>query len=185
MGFPAYYTLYGREQPARSGARHAAIAPYGPFECGDGEVIFLGIQNEREWAKFCEVVLERSELASDERFDTNSHRVENRDALDEEIEAVFGGFSGEKAIERLEGAQIANARMRSVRDFLDHPQLEARDRWREVGSAVGSLRALIPPVTSDTWETQMKPIPEVGQHTEAILKELGFDSEAIAALSQA
>ena len=185
MGFPAYYTLYGGEQPARSGARHAAIAPYGPFECGDGEVIFLGIQNEREWAKFCEVVLERSELASDERFDTNSHRVENRDALDEEIEAVFDGFSGEKAIERLERAQIANARMRSVRDFLDHPQLEARDRWREVGSAVGSLRALIPPVTSDTWETQMKPIPEVGQHTQAILKELGFDSEAIAALSQA
>jgi itaconate CoA-transferase len=185
MGFPAYYTFYSGEQPKRSGARHAAIAPYGPFECGDGEVIFLGIQNEREWAKFCEDVLEHPELASDERFDTGSHRVQNRDALDEEIEAVFGGLSGEGAIERLEEAQIANARMRSVEDFLDHPQLEARDRWREVGSVVGPLWALIPPVTSDTWETQMKPIPEVGQHTEAILKELGYDSEAIAALSQA
>jgi crotonobetainyl-CoA:carnitine CoA-transferase CaiB-like acyl-CoA transferase len=184
MGFPAYYTLYGGEQPRRSGARHASIAPYGPFECGDGEIVFIGIQNEREWEKFCETVLERPELASDERFDTNSHRVENRDALDEEIEGVFGSLSGEEAIERLEQAQIANARMRNIRDFLDHPQLEARDRWREVGSPAGPLRALIPPVTTDGWESQMKPIPEVGQHNEAILKELGFDSETISSLQQ-
>jgi crotonobetainyl-CoA:carnitine CoA-transferase CaiB-like acyl-CoA transferase len=184
IGFPAYYTLYGGEQPRRSGARHASIAPYGPFECGDGEIVFIGIQNEREWEKFCETVLERPELASDERFDTNSHRVENRDALDEEIDGVFGSLSGEEAIERLEQAQIANARMRNIRDFLDHPQLEARDRWREVGSPAGPLRALIPPVTTDGWESQMKPIPEVGQHNEAILKELGFDSETISSLQQ-
>jgi crotonobetainyl-CoA:carnitine CoA-transferase CaiB-like acyl-CoA transferase len=184
MGFPAYYTLYGGEQPRRSGARHASIAPYGPFECGDGEIVFIGIQNEREWEKFCETVLERPELASDERFDANSHRVENRDALDEEIDGVFGSLSGEEAIERLEQAQIANARMRNIRDFLDHPQLEARDRWREVGSPAGPLRALIPPVTTDGWESQMKPIPEVGQHNEAILKELGFDSETISSLQQ-
>ncbi len=184
MGFPAYFTLYGGEQPGRSGARHASIAPYGPFECGDGEVVFIGIQNEREWEKFCNVVLDRPELASDERFDTNSNRVKNQDALDEEIEAVFGGLSGEEAIERLEEAQIANARMRNVDDFLDHPQLEARDRWREVDSPVGPLRALIPPVTSDNWENQMKPIPEVGQHTDAILEELGFDPETIATLRQ-
>jgi itaconate CoA-transferase len=184
MGFPAYYTLYGGEQPRRSGARHASIAPYGPFECGDGEIVFIGIQNEREWEKFCETVLERPELASDERFDTNSHRVENRDTLDEEIDGVFGSLSGEEAIERLEQAQIANARMRNIRDFLDHPQLEARDRWREVGSPAGPLRALIPPVTTDGWESQMKPIPEVGQHNEAILKELGFDSETISSLQQ-
>ncbi len=182
MGFPAYYTLYGGEQPTRSGARHPSIAPYGPYECDDGEVAFIGIQNEREWGKFCEDVLGRPELASDERFDTNSHRVENRDALDEEIEAVFGNLPGEEAIERLEEAQIANARMRSVQGFLDHPQLKARDRWREVGSPAGPLWALAPPVISDGWESPMKPIPEVGQHTGAILKELGFDSETIAAL---
>jgi crotonobetainyl-CoA:carnitine CoA-transferase CaiB-like acyl-CoA transferase len=110
--------------------------------------------------------------------------VENRDALDEEIDGVFGSLSGEEAIERLEQAQIANARMRNIRDFLDHPQLEARDRWREVGSPAGPLRALIPPVTTDGWESQMKPIPEVGQHNEAILKELGFDSETISSLQQ-
>ena len=180
MGFPAYFTLYGGEQPRRSGARHASIAPYGPFECGDGEVIFLGIQNEREWEKFCEEVLDRPDLASDERFDTNSNRVENRDALDEEIEAVFGGLTGEEAIERLEEARIANARLRTVQGFLDHPQLEARARWREVGSPIGPLWALLPPVIADGWESPMKPVPEVGQHTEAILKELGFDSETIA-----
>ncbi len=180
MGFSAYYTLYGGEQPKRSGASHASIAPYGPFECDDGEVVFIGIQNEREWEKFCETVLERPELASDERFDSNSRRVKNRDALDEEIEAVFGSLSGEEAIERLEEAQIANARMRRVEDFLDHPQLEARDRWREVGSPAGPLQALIPPVTADVWESQMEPIPEVGQHTDAILKELGLDPETIA-----
>ena len=180
MGFPAYYTLYGGEQPKRSGASHASIAPYGPLECDDGEVVFIGIQNEREWEKFCETVLERPELASDERFDSNSRRVKNQYALDEEIEAVFGSLSGEEAIERLEEAQIANARMRSVEDFLDHPQLEARDRWREVGSPAGPLQALIPPVTADVWESQMEPIPKVGQHTDAILKELGLDPETIA-----
>ncbi len=184
MGFPAYFTLYGGEQPRRSGARHASIAPYGPFQCGDGEIVFIGIQNEREWEKFCNVVLDRPELASDERFDTNSNRVKNQDALDEEIEAVFGSLSGKEAIERLEEAQIANARMRNVDDFLDHPQLEARNRWREVGSPVGPLRALIPPVTSDGWESQMQPIPEVGQHTDTILEELDFDPETIATLHQ-
>jgi len=147
--------------------------------------VFIGIQNEREWEKFCDLVLERPELASDERFDTNSRRVENHDALDEEIEGVFGGLSGEEAIERLEEAQIANARMRSVEDFLDHPQLQARDRWREVGSPSGPLQALIPPVTADGWESVMKPVPEIGQHTEAILEELGFESETISALRQA
>jgi crotonobetainyl-CoA:carnitine CoA-transferase CaiB-like acyl-CoA transferase len=185
MGFPAYFTLYGGEPPRRSGAHHASIAPYGPFECGDGEVVFLGIQNEREWERFCEAVLDRPELASDERFDTNSHRVGNRDALDEEIEAVFGDLSREEAIERLEKAQIANARLRTVRDFLDHPQLEARDRWRKVESPVGPLWALLPPVTTDGWESPMKPIPKIGQHTEAILKELGFNTETIATLRQA
>ena len=148
MGFPAYFALYGGEEPERSGARHAAIAPYGPFECGDGEVVFLGIQNEREWERFCEAVLEHPAMAKEERFATNSGRVANREALDKEIEGVFKRLSAEEVIERLEEAQIANARMRTVHGFLDHPQLEARDRWREVGSPAGPLRALLPPATS-------------------------------------
>jgi itaconate CoA-transferase len=172
MGFPAYFALYGGEEPERSGASHAAIAPYGPFACGDGEIVFLGIQNEREWARFCEDVLERPELVEDTRFASNSERVANRDALHTEIEDAFARFSEKEAIERLEEASIANARMRTVRDFIDHPQLEARGRWREVGSPVGSLRALLPPATFAEAEPVMAPIPGVGEHTEKILAEL-------------
>jgi itaconate CoA-transferase len=182
MGFPAYFALYGGEEPERSGARHAAIAPYGPFECGDGEVIFLGIQNEREWERFCEAVLEHPAMAKDERFATNSGRVANREALDKEIEGLFKRLSAEEVIERLEEAQIANARMRTVHDFLDHPQLEARDRWREVDSPAGPLRALLPPATMSGVEPTMAAVPEVGEHTDRILAELGYDEEGIAAL---
>ena len=184
MGFPAYFALYGGEEPERSGARHAAIAPYGPFECGDGEVVFLGIQNEREWERFCEAVLEHPAMANEERFATNSGRVANREALDKEIEGVFKRLSAEEVIERLEEAQIANARMRTVHGFLDHPQLEARDRWREVGSPAGPLRALLPPATMSGVEPTMAAVPEVGEHTDRILAELGYDEEGIAALHQ-
>jgi itaconate CoA-transferase len=182
MGFPAYFTMYGGKEPPRTGASHAAIAPYGPFECGDGEVIFLGIQNEREWERFCEAVLEQPALANDERFASNSERVENGDDLHQEIEAILEELSSQEAIERLDDAKIANARMRTVRDFLDHPQLEARGRWREVGSPVGSLRALLPPATMDGAEPVMAPIPTVGEHTDKILAELGYDADAVAAL---
>jgi itaconate CoA-transferase len=174
MGFPAYFAGYGGEEPRRSGAAHAAIAPYGPFGCGDGEVVFLGIQNEREWKMFCEEVLGREGMAEDHRFDKNSRRVENRDELHAEIESVFSGLSSEEVIERLEGAGVANARMRTVRQFLDHPQLEARNRWREFGSPVGSLRGLLPPATLDGAEPVMSPIPEVGEHNEKLLAELGY-----------
>jgi itaconate CoA-transferase len=174
MGFPAYFAGYGGEEPRRSGAAHSAIAPYGPFECGDGEVIFLGIQNEREWKKFCEEVLGREGMAKDHRFDKNSGRVENRDELYAEIESVFSGLSSEEVIERLEGAGVANARMRTVRQFLDHPQLEARNRWRQFGSPVGSLRGLLPPATLNGAEPVMTPIPEVGEHNEKLLAELGY-----------
>jgi itaconate CoA-transferase len=174
MGFPAYFAGYGGKEPRRSGAAHAAIAPYGPFGCGDDEVVFLGIQNEREWKKFCEEVLGREGMAEDQRFDKNSRRVENRDELHAEIENVFSGLSSERVIERLEGAGVANARMRTVRQFLDHPQLEARNRWREFGSPVGPLRGLLPPATLDGAEPIMTPIPEVGEHNEKLLAELGY-----------
>src|SRR5829696_6593177 len=174
MGFPAYFAGYGGEEPRRSGAAHAAIAPYGPFGCGDGEVVFLGIQNEREWKKFCEEVLGREGMAEDDRFDKNSRRVENRDELHAEIGKGFSGLSSEEVIDRLEGAGVANARMRTVRQFLDHPQLEARNRWREFGSPVGSLRGLLPPAILDGAEPVMTPIPEVGEHNDKLLAELGY-----------
>lgn len=182
MGFPAYFTGYGGSEPRRSGASHAAIAPYGPFECGDGEVIFLGIQNEREWENFCEAVLRQPALAGNGRFASNSERVANRDELHEEIEAIFRGISSEEAIERLEAAKIANARMRTVGDFLDHPQLAARGRWREFGSPAGPLHALLPPATIEGTEPVIAPIPNVGEHTDDILAELGYDEDAVATL---
>ena len=182
MGFPAYYAMYGGSEPPRSGARHASIAPYGPFECGDGEAVFFGIQNEREWRRFCEAVLGRPEVASDELFENNSRRVENRETLEEKISAVFGGISSEEAIQRLENAGIANARMRTVRGLLEHPQLAARDRWREVGSQSGPLQVLLPPGTPTDAEPVMAPIPAVGEHTDTILRELGYEEETVAAL---
>jgi itaconate CoA-transferase len=181
MGFPAYFSGYGGEEPKRSGASHAAIAPYGPFTCGDGEIVFIGIQNEREWKKFCDEVLGRDGMAEDERFSTNSRRVENRPDLHAEIESVFSGLGSEKVIDMLEGAGIANARMRNVRRFLDHPQLEARDRWREVGSPAGPLWALLPPATLEGTEAVMSPIPQVGEHNAALLAELGYESAEVGA----
>jgi itaconate CoA-transferase len=180
-GFPAYFAGYGGEEPKRSGASHAAIAPYGPFECGDGEVIFLGIQNEREWKMFCEEVLGRDGMSEDERFSSNSRRVENRSDLHAEIESVFSGLGSEEVIEKLEGASIANARMRNMRQFLGHPQLEARDRWREVGSPAGPLWALLPPATLEGAEPVMSPIPQVGEHTGTILAELGYQGAEVGA----
>jgi len=184
MGFPAYFAGYGGEEPKRSGASHAAIAPYGPFGCADGQTVFLGIQNEREWKKFCDEVLEREGMAEEPRFSSNSKRVENGPDLYADIESVFSGFGSEEVIEKLEGAGIANARMRTIRRFLEHPQLEARDRWREVGSPAGPLWALLPPATLEGVEPTMAPIPGVGEHSAALLAELGYEEGEIVALGR-
>lgn len=177
MGFPLNYAMYGGTPPARSGARHAAIAPYGPFRCGDGEQVFLGIQNEREWALFCEQVLGAPELATHPRFERNSLRVANNEALSAEIERAFAGGTAEQAAARLEEVGIANALLRDMHSFAEHPQLVARDRWREYDSPVGPLRALIPPATLQGATPVMGPIPTVGQHTDAVLAELGLSSD--------
>lgn len=182
MGFPAYYAMYGGEEPPRSGSSHASIAPYGPFACSGGEVIFISIQNEREWEKFCGVVLERPELAEAPRFASNSDRLANRETLDREIEQTFGGLDADEAMQKLENASIANARLRSVAEFLDHPQLKARDRWREVGSPAGPLHALLPPGLPTDADPVMAPIPDVGEHTDVILDELGYDDGKVADL---
>lgn len=174
MGFPLNYSMYGGSDPRRSGAKHAAIAPYGPFHCGDGEQVFLGIQNEREWATFCEQVLGNADLATDPRFERNSLRVDNSTELTAEIEAAFASLSAEQAAERLEEVGIANALLRDLAGLAAHPQLEARDRWVDYDSPVGRLRALIPPATLQGSTPVMGPIPTVGEHTDAILAELGL-----------
>jgi itaconate CoA-transferase len=181
MSYPAYYTAYGGSAPERAGARHAAIAPYGPFASGDGKIIYLGIQNEREWRNFCNKVLRTAEVADDSRFTSNSRRVQNRAALEKLITDTFRQLSSEAIEQRLEEARIAHARLNSVEEFLDHPQLAARGRWQQIDSPVGELRALIPPVTIEDVEPAMGAVPALGEHTESILKEIGFDADTISA----
>lgn len=169
MGYPLYYAGYGGTAPKRTGTSHAAIAPYGTFSAGDGTDVVLSIQNEREWATFCEVVLGRPEVATDPRFASGRARVENRPDLHAEIDTVFTGLTGDELVARLVEARIAHARQREVAEVLEHPQLAARDRWTEVGSPVGPLRALRPPITVAGRTARMDPVPAVGEHTDAVL----------------
>jgi itaconate CoA-transferase len=174
MGYPLNYAMYGGVAPPRTGARHASIYPYGPFRCGDGGLVFLGLQNEREWATFCEQILHKAELAEDGRFVRNSLRVENADDLRREIERAFTGSTAEDVAARLDEAGIANAVLRDLDGLALHPQLTARDRWRSYDSPVGTLRGLIPPVTFAGSEPVMGRVPELGEHTDLVLAELGL-----------
>ncbi|MBM7599461.1 itaconate CoA-transferase [Virgibacillus halotolerans] len=172
MGYPVYYS-YSGEEPKRTGASHATIYPYGPFEAGDNKLVFLGIQNDREWKRFCETVLDYPKLASEPKFDSNSKRVNSKSSLESEILSVFQTLTADEIIDRLEQAQIANAHMNTIQEFVNHPQLQVRNRWKEVNSPVGLIKTLIPPVTFDDIEHVMGDIPKIGEHNRSILKELG------------
>jgi len=185
MGFPMYYAYQGATPPPRSAASHATIYPYGPFAAGDGGTVMLGLQNEREWRVFCEKVLLQPALASDPRFDANAKRNEHRDALKAIILDTFSAMSSAQVLERLDAAQIANARMNDMAGLWAHPQLQARERWREVGSPAGAIPALLPPGRQSAFDYRMDPIPAVGEHTEAILQSLGRSAADIAALRAA
>ena len=184
-GFPMYYAFDGAPPPPRSGAAHATIYPYGPFPTGaDGGCVMFGLQNEREWASFCEHVLRQPELAADPRFAGNARRDAQREVLRAIIVAAFAGLSAPQALQRLDAAQIANARVNTMQQLWEHPQLQARGRWRQVGSPAGGLPALLPPGRWDQGP-RMDPIPALGEHTDAILRELGCDEAAIRALREA
>ncbi len=182
MGFPMYYAFEGQTPPARSGASHAAIYPYGPFQAGDGSAIVLGLQNEREWKLFCETVMQDAALATDPRFDSNARRHENRTELKAIIDACFAKLTTTEVCERLDQAPIANARMNDMDGLWAHPQLAARERWQTVGSPAGDIPALLPPGKNSAFTYRMDPIPQLGEHTEAILTSLGHSAEAIANL---
>jgi len=182
MGFPMYYAYEGAAPPPRSGAAHATIYPYGPFAAGDGKTVMLGLQNEREWKVFCDKVLLQPGLATDPRFESNARRNEHRAALQQIILEAFGRLSAEQVIARLEEAQIANAHVNTVADMWQHPQLRARGRIAQVDSPAGTLAALLPPGVHSDFDYRMDPIPAVGEHTEAILRELGRSREDVAGL---
>ncbi|OON64076.1 CoA transferase [Massilia sp. KIM] len=180
--YPLYYAFEGAPPPARTGASHATIYPYGPFPAGDGKTVMLGLQNEREWALFCEHVLLDPALAADPRFSSNPKRSAARAELHALIVAAFAPLSAAEVLARLDRAQIANAQVNTMHEVWAHPQLAARGRWTEVASPVGPLPALLPPGAPDADAVRMDPIPALGEHTGAILAELGLDARRIDAL---
>lgn len=179
MGAALYYAFDGAEPQPRAGAAHATIFPYGPFPSGDGKIVMLGLQNEREWAVFCEKVLERPGLVADERFSSNSRRVTACQELRAIIAEVFAQLSVEQLIARLDQAQIANAHMNDMHAVWEHPQLKARHRWVDIDTPAGKVPALLPPGLPAGDSARMDAVPALGQHTTAILAELGYASDAI------
>ncbi len=182
MGYPLYYAFDGAEPPSRSGASHSTIYPYGPFQTGDGKTVMLGLQNEREWKVFCDKVLLQPELAADERFSSNTRRSAQRSALGALIVAAFSSLTAEAVAQRLDQAGIANAQVNTMHEVWEHPQLKARGRWRDVATPVGSVPALLPPGSWHHGAPRMDAVPGLGQHTAAILGQLGYSASQIAAL---
>jgi len=185
MGYPLYYAFDGATPPPRTGAAHATIYPYGPFPAGDGKTVMLGLQNEREWLAFCQRVMRRPELATDDRFASNSRRTTERQALRTIIVETFATLTAEQVIARLDEAQIANARMNDMHDVWKHPQLQARQRWTEIDTPAGPIPALLPPGATEAFAPRMDAVPALGQHTDLILTELGWSSAEIEALRRA
>jgi crotonobetainyl-CoA:carnitine CoA-transferase CaiB-like acyl-CoA transferase len=182
MGFPLYYAIDGQSPPPRSGASHATIYPYGPFSAGDGKVVMLAIQNEREWALFCSDVLRRSDLMEDARFKGSAARSTHRRELKAIIEEIFRGLGASDVVGRLDAARIANGRMNTLDELWSHPQLAAREHWAEVDSPIGKLPNLLPPAKSSGYTPRLDAVPALGAHTDAILRELGYDAAAIRSL---
>ncbi len=182
MGYPLYYTLRGNTPPQRTGSAHATIYPYGPFPTGDQKKVMLGIQNEREWQAFCQIVLEQPELAHQAEFINNTQRSNHREILRQIIVQIFAQLSQADVIKRLDKAKIANAGVNEMQDVWNHPQLHARQRWTEVETPIGKVPTLKPVGLKDSQDFVMKAVPALGQNSEQILKELGYDSETIQSL---
>jgi formyl-CoA transferase len=182
MGYPAYYTMYSGNPPARAGVRHATVVPYGAYKCGDGNLVLFSVQTQKQWVDFCTLVCEHPEWIDDPRFDTTPHRRENRDVLEPLIEESFAPYDRAEVNRRLEAADIPFGDLNTIAQFLEHPQLAARDRWRTVDSPAGPLQALLPPISLENTELVMGDIPAVGAQTDAILSAIGYTSDDIARL---
>ncbi|MFJ1734283.1 CaiB/BaiF CoA transferase family protein [Streptomyces sp. NPDC088254] len=183
MGHPLHHSMHGGDVPARTGLAHAVIAPYDAYPTADGGRVLLSVQNDREWRRLAEQVIGRPELGSDPRYATNAERVARRERTDALVAGALGALDTDEALARLESAGIACARLRDVRELAEHPQLAARERWREVDSPAGPLRALLPPITLPGGaEARMGAVPALGEHTSAVLRAVGMTDEEIAAL---
>lgn len=183
MGYPAHYTKYGGSPPARAGVRHATVVPYGSYRCQDGAVL-LAVQTETQWRDFCGVC-GHPEWETDPRYLTPPLRREHRVDLEAAIDAALGELPRAEVVRRLEAADIPFGSLNSVAEFVEHPQLVARARWRQINTPVGPIETLLPPFDLEGAATQMGDIPEVGQHTSEVLTELGYTPDDIAALQAA
>jgi crotonobetainyl-CoA:carnitine CoA-transferase CaiB-like acyl-CoA transferase len=181
MSYPMLRAAYAGTPPPRSPTSHPAIAPYGAHKTKDGQIIF-GLQNEREWAVFCAKVLGRPEVATNPLFNTQHNRRENRAALTALIEAHFADKTSLEVAEILDAADIANGRLNDAHDVWDHTQFATRDKWREIMTEAGPVRALLPPFTLTDQEAFVGDVPALGQHTDEILRELGYAEAAIDAM---
>ncbi|MFE7230709.1 CaiB/BaiF CoA transferase family protein [Streptomyces sp. NPDC057596] len=183
LGHPLHHAMHGGTAPARTGLAHAVIAPYDAFPTADGGRVLLSVQNDREWRRLAEHVLRQPESGDDPMFATNAARVAHRERTDELVGRALGALDTDEALTRLEGAGIACARLRDVHELAEHPQLAARERWREVGTPAGPLRALLPPITLPGGTgPSMGDVPALGQHTGALLRAVGMTDGEIAAL---
>jgi len=181
-GHPMYYATEGAPPPPRTGAFHAAILPYGPFETSDGEVILLGVQNEREWQSFCRVVIAREDMAVDARYLSMAQRTALRAEVEPEIAAKLKKLTGHDMRARLEKARIGYATLNDMAALWAHPQLDARGRWGTTGTSVGPLPALAPPGRP---LTDLGDVPALGAHTDAVLEDLGLMPDEIGRLRAA
>jgi crotonobetainyl-CoA:carnitine CoA-transferase CaiB-like acyl-CoA transferase len=178
MSQPLYYGRYGGTPPARTGARHPTIAPYGPFTTGDGGTVLLAVQNPPEWQRLCEMVLDRPDLVADPRFSTNPDRVTHRDELESIITASVARLSAEELETRLQSAGVAHARMNDVAQLWQHPVLVGRNRWHEVATPGGPVGALPPPAALAGIDPLFGDVPALGEHSRKILRELGYSADA-------
>jgi crotonobetainyl-CoA:carnitine CoA-transferase CaiB-like acyl-CoA transferase len=185
MGYPLYYTMHGGQQPARAGVRHATVVPYGAYRCGDGDQVLLAVQTEAQWRAFCTDVCEHPEWIDDPRFATVPDRRRNRDDLERMIEDAFTAFTRADVNDRLEKADIPYGDLNTIEQFSQHPQLDARARWRDVETPGGPMRALIPPFGLGDREPPMGSVPAVGEHTDSVLAELGYSRDEIERLREA
>lgn len=184
MSYPLYYAMDNQTPPPRAGAAHATIFPYGPFEANDGSQVMFGLQNSREWDSFCRMVLQRDDLADNASYTDNSGRQAARSTLEPIIRGILRELPANEIRQRLDKANIANARVNTMHDVWQHPQLAARHRWRQVATPIGDVPALLPPGSWDDADPRMDAVPALGEHTDAILKTLGMDEETLTTLRQ-
>lgn len=179
MGYPLTYTQHSGVDQQPLGMSSPAVAPYGAYSTADGQTVVLGTTNDREWQRLAREIIERPDLAEDDRFATNSRRVANRAVLDEAIQSWCSQHDLAHVQRTADEAGIGNARYNLPSEVLNHPQLSERDRWRTVDTSAGRIRAILPPPIIEGYEQPMNAVPALGQHTDAVLGELGFPADEI------